>query len=83
MGRTCDFMYSLGSDIYASAQKGYYVVNIRRYWLPENGDGWKPTRQGVALRPTEVDRLMSVLSDMLKDMVWESESSNSSDTDSD
>ncbi|OWF48793.1 hypothetical protein KP79_PYT14618 [Mizuhopecten yessoensis] len=62
-----DMMIHLGSFYYVSLKQGYPVVNIRRWFLPENEDEIKPQRTCITLTFKQWGKLkdaMIVLQDM-------------------
>jgi hypothetical protein len=70
VGRAANFRYSVGGDLFATGQEGTYVIHLRRFWLPAEGGDWKPTRNGVALRPNEFTSVLSLLAKLEPRMGW-------------
>jgi hypothetical protein len=81
LGRSCDFLYPIGQDLHVSGQSGNYVVHIRRYWLGQDGEGWKPTKTGIAVRPAEFLSLVTLLPKIESEMTWASDSTDTTDSD--
>ena len=56
-GCLVDQKIHLGENVYVSIQKGYNVVDIRRWWFPDGADEVKPTRSGITLTFDQWDEL--------------------------
>ena len=63
-----NFMFDLGDDYYVSVNSGHPLVNIRRWFVPQDQQELKPTRTGIALPFWQWEKLkmaMIVAKDML------------------
>jgi hypothetical protein len=76
MGRPKDFMFPLGADMFVASQSNGFVLHIRRYWVPPHDEEYKPTKCGVALRPSEFLKLLAILPKLESKMGWEIPSSS-------
>ena len=61
-----DSSYSrhLGGNWYVSVTHGYRCVNIRRFWKPEGEEDLRATRDGIALKFQQWEKLMGALDDV-------------------
>ena len=57
-GEDVDFMKHIGGGVYVTVKSGFECVNLRQYFLPPGNEKEVPTRQGIALRLPEWDRLL-------------------------
>ncbi|XP_033758273.1 uncharacterized protein LOC117340619 [Pecten maximus] len=66
--RDTDLHLHLGANYFVSVKQGYPVVNIRRWFLPENEESIKPTRKGITLTFRQWEKVkdsMLVLKDLI------------------
>ena len=61
-GCQVDVQYPLGDNYYVSIKKGYNVVDIRRWWVPENEHELKPTKVGITIQFNHWDILTDIMS---------------------
>jgi hypothetical protein len=52
--------YHLGGDIYASINKDYLHLDLRRFFRVPNNASPLPTRKGITLRPYQVNKLLDL-----------------------
>ena len=57
-GKNFEKSVHLGGNYYASKEKDYWCVDIRKWWIPPNNTQLTPTRKGITLRPTEFNILV-------------------------
>ena len=57
-GQDVDFKRHVGGGVYVIVKSGFECVNLRQYFLPAGNEEEVPTRQGIALRLSEWDRLL-------------------------
>lgn len=60
----------LGGNWYVSIQQGYPVVNIRKYWLPEDATCVVPTKKGLVLTFQQFHQLQKNVT-IIRDIVPE------------
>jgi Transcriptional Coactivator p15 (PC4) len=65
-GRPVDIKIHIGGQVYVTIQSGYFLVNIRKYYTPENQADEMPTRCGIALKLNEWDKLNQCLAELLR-----------------
>jgi len=53
-----DFSKQLGGKYYVTLKSGVKCVNLRRYFVPQNGNKELPTRSGIGLRLGEWSTLL-------------------------
>ena len=59
--KTVDFMVHLGGNYHVSVKTGFPLVNIRRWFTPENQQELTPTKTGVALTFLQWEKLKSAM----------------------
>jgi hypothetical protein len=64
-GKPVDLKLHVGGLVYVTIQSGYFIVNIRKYFIPENQIDEIPTRSGIALKLNEWDKLKECLVELL------------------
>ncbi len=47
--------------LYVSAYKGKTRLHLRKFWLDEKDEVWKPSREGVSLNQEELTALLPML----------------------
>ena len=62
------FNHHLGGNWYVSVTPGYRCVNIRRFWLPEDSEDLRATRDGIALGFQQWEKLMDAFDDVVADV---------------
>ena len=65
------WMYHLGGHIYATVSKGYSHLDVRKYYIPDDGGSVLPGVKGVTLRIFQVKKLIewcSVIEDLFPDI---------------
>lgn len=60
-GELVTFKQAIGSGYYVSVTKGFYCIDIRRFFMPQGETEAKPTRQGLALRVREWEEWKSII----------------------
>ena len=59
--QTVDFNVHLGGNYHVSVKSGYPLVNIRRWFTPEDREELTPTKTGIALTFLQWDKLKSAM----------------------
>ena len=59
--KSVDFMVHLGGNYHVSVKSGYPLVNIRRWFTPEDREELTPTKTGIALTFLQWDKLKSAM----------------------
>ncbi|KAL4231803.1 Transcriptional coactivator [Mactra antiquata] len=66
-----EYQFHLGGNWHVSVSRGYYCVDIRKFWLPENEKEIVPSRKGIDLGPSEfreLKRLTGSIEDQLPEL---------------
>ena len=56
-GKEVAYKFHLGGGWYVTINSGYYIVNLRRYWKPEDATTEVPTKTGIALKFDQWEQL--------------------------
>ena len=67
-GKTVKLFMHLGSNVYLSVTNSYRVVDIRKWWIPDNEDELKPTRKGIALTFQEWQSLVNICNQLAEEI---------------
>jgi hypothetical protein len=65
-GKPVNLKIHIGGLVYVTIQSGYFIVNIRKYFIPENQIDEIPTRSGIALKLNEWDKLKQCFVELLR-----------------
>ena len=55
-----NFTHHIGGNVYVTISTQWPTVNIRKWWIPENGDKVIPTRKGINLTSAEWDMIKKI-----------------------
>ena len=59
-GKDVHFKYHLGRNNFVQVNRGFKVVDVRQFWLPEGKTEIHPTRRGIAIKFDEFDTLIKL-----------------------